>query len=92
MDWVAELGGIGGLTGGGLLSVLVYLVVRGFMMGKIIPESMHDRVVKGLTDQITTQQAIIDRVTSQVDLAVEYGETTVKFLQSITPDEEVRPK
>lgn len=91
MDWIAELGGIGGLTGGGLLLVLVYLVVRGFMMGKIIPESMHDRVVKGLSEQISTQQTIIDKVTTQVDLTVEYGETTVKLLQAIAPKEKESP-
>lgn len=91
MDWIAELGGIAGLSGGTLFLLTGYLVIRGFMVGKIIPESMHDRVVKGLSDQISTQQTIIDKVTTQVDLTVEYGETTVKLLQAIAPKEEESP-
>lgn len=91
MEWITEIGGVAGLSGGGLFLLLGFLVVRGFITGKVIPESMHDRVVKGLTDQITTQQAIIDKVTTQVDLTVEYGETTVKLLQAIAPREKESP-
>lgn len=86
MEWITELGGVAGLSGGGLFLLLGFLLVRGFMTGKVIPESMHDRIVSGKDAEIENQRKIIDKLTTQLDLAVEYGETTVKLLQAIGPN------
>ena len=70
MDWLTELGGVGNLSAGAALTLLIVLVIRSIITGKLIPESMHDRIIAAKDDQIDTLQAQLEAENAQYSVLV----------------------
>lgn len=73
---------IGALVG--FVALVGWLIVK----GKLIPESLHDRIVAGKDDRIVAQEKIIERQSAQLSRAMEAGESSLHLLRSIAPPEE----
>lgn len=85
MDWLAELGGLGDVTVSAVLLILVLLVVRSIVTGKLVPEAMHDRIVAAKNDQIDTLQGVKVEYSGQIDKLLENDETILRVMRALDP-------
>lgn len=70
---------LGTLTPAGILSVAVSLI----MFGRLIPESMHERIVATLTDALARAERRAERAEAQVDKLTDTLGTHTHLLESI---------
>lgn len=87
MEWLAELGGLGQLTAGIILAVVVLSVFS----GKLIPEKTHDRIVRAKDDQIDTLHQVRDEYATNIGTVLEQNETVYKIVSTLAANESQPP-
>lgn len=75
--WLSELTPVGALL------LVVFLVVRAIVTGRLIPEASHDRIVKTYAERAAADARIAERQAVQLDKLTDQGETVVHLLESI---------
>lgn len=82
MNLLAELGGIGGITTGGILLLTVWLIIR----GDLVPRKMHEEV-KGDRDKWMKAAQLAwdrgDRQAEQIDELLQAQKTVVAIAEAI---------
>lgn len=87
MDWLDGVNVPNVGVAAGFIAFALY-VLRSIVLGKLVPEAMHERIVAAKDDQIDTLQSVKADYSAQIDTLLDQGRTTHRLLRSIAPDDD----